>query len=161
RATAPGYLARRVSVVFSANVTLDLSLERIQPDRVATLTPPPAPARTSSALPPPARPAHVIAPAMRTNETASARPRDEFKLDQTTDAQGGVLPTGKAPRNPESPNPRCDSVAQSPVIARIIAINVQGSEAIIAIAAGAGSGVQNHWSATVLRGDTDEPLAGG
>src|SRR5262249_22759139 len=106
-------------------------------------------------------PAHVIAPAMRTNETASARPRDEFKLDQTTEARGGVLPTGKAPRNPESPNPSCDGVAQSPVIARIIAINVQGSEAIIGIAAGAGSGVQNHWSATVLRGDTDEPLAGG
>ena len=59
---------------------------------------------------------------------------------------------GPPPRVPAKP---------PPVIARIIAVSIQGSEMIITIAAGSNSGITKDWTAQVLRGDIDEPLPGG
>jgi hypothetical protein len=72
-----------------------------------------------------------------------------------------VFPPCKDPRNPDPANPNCDNAKVPPVIGRIIANNVQGSDVIITIGAGANSGVQKTWGAHVLRGDTNQPLAGG
>ena len=65
------------------------------------------------------------------------------------------------PKNPDPLNPNCDNIKVPPVIGRIVGNNVSGSDVIITIAAGTNSGVQKNWGATVLRGDTDQPLAGG
>jgi hypothetical protein len=65
------------------------------------------------------------------------------------------------PKNPDPANPNCDNIKVPPVIARIIGNNVSGSDVIITIGAGTNSGVQKNWGATVLRGDSDQPLAGG
>jgi hypothetical protein len=72
-----------------------------------------------------------------------------------------VFPPCKDPRNPDPANPNCDNIKIPPVIARIIGNNVQGSEVIITIGAGSNSGVQKNWGASVLRGESDQPLAGG
>ena len=72
-----------------------------------------------------------------------------------------VFPPCKDPRNPDPANPNCDNAKVPPVIGRIIGNNVQGSDVIITIGAGTNSGVQKTWGAHVLRGDTDQPLAGG
>jgi len=59
-------------------------------------------------------------------------------------------------------NSHCGSyIKLPPVIGRIIGNTVQGSDVIITIGAGTNSGVQKSWGAQVLRGDTDQPLAGG
>ena len=65
------------------------------------------------------------------------------------------------PKNPDPANPNCDNIKIPPVIGRIIGNNVSGSDVIITIGAGTNSGVQKNWGATVLRGDTDQSLAGG
>ncbi|HEX4421589.1 MAG TPA: hypothetical protein VH165_26920 [Kofleriaceae bacterium] len=65
------------------------------------------------------------------------------------------------PKNPDPANPNCDNIKIPPVIARIIGNNVQGSDVIITIGAGTNSGVGKNWNATVLRGDGEQPLAGG
>jgi hypothetical protein len=72
-----------------------------------------------------------------------------------------VFPACKDPKNPDPANPNCDNVKVPPVVARIIGNNVQGSEVIITIAAGSNSGVGKGWGAAVLRGESDQPLAGG
>jgi hypothetical protein len=72
-----------------------------------------------------------------------------------------VFPACKDPRNPDPANPNCDNVKVPPVIARIIGNNVQGQEVIITIAAGANSGVGKDWTGSVLRGESEQPLAGG
>jgi hypothetical protein len=53
------------------------------------------------------------------------------------------------------------SVRVPPVTARIIGNNVRGNEVLITIAAGMNAGVGKDWRGTVLRADTNEPLAGG
>jgi hypothetical protein len=65
------------------------------------------------------------------------------------------------PKNPDPNNPNCDNIKVPPVIGRIIGNNVQGSDVIITIGAGTNSGIQKGWGAVVLRGDSDQPLAGG
>jgi len=72
-----------------------------------------------------------------------------------------VFPACKDPRNPDPANPNCDNVKLPPIIGRIIGNTVQGSDLIITIGAGTNSGVQKSWGAHVLRGDSDQPLAGG
>lgn len=64
-------------------------------------------------------------------------------------------------KNPDPNNPNCDDAKAPPVKARIIGNSVQNGEVIITIGAGTNSGVQKDWTAQVLRGDTDTPLAGG
>ena len=65
------------------------------------------------------------------------------------------------PANPDPANPNCDGIKVPPAIGRIIAKSIQGNEVIITIGAGSAQGVQQNWVGTVLRGDTNEPLAGG
>ena len=72
-----------------------------------------------------------------------------------------VFPACKDPKNPDPANPNCDNIKIPPVIARIIGNNISGQDVIVTIAAGTNSGVQKSWGATVLRGDSDQPLAGG
>lgn len=72
-----------------------------------------------------------------------------------------VFPPCKDPKNPDPANPNCDNVKVPPVIGRIIGNNIQGSDVIVTIGVGTNSGVQKTWGATVLRGDSDQPLAGG
>jgi serine/threonine protein kinase len=70
RAGAPGYVAKSVSVAFNANVTLDISLERLPPP-----PPPPvaAPARVTQ-RPRPPEPARKVEPARPTEPTAQPAP---------------------------------------------------------------------------------------
>jgi hypothetical protein len=72
-----------------------------------------------------------------------------------------VFPACKDPKNPDPANPNCDNAKVPPVTARIIRNDVSGSDLIVTIGAGSDSGVQKTWGAHVLRGDTDQPLAGG
>jgi hypothetical protein len=72
-----------------------------------------------------------------------------------------VFPKCPDPAHPDPANPNCDGIKVPPVVGRIIGNNVSGSDVIITIGAGTNSGVQKNWGATVLRGDTDQPLAGG
>jgi hypothetical protein len=72
-----------------------------------------------------------------------------------------VFPACKDPKNPDPANPNCDNIKVPPVVARIIGNAVSGQDVIITIGAGSNSGVQKDWTATVLRGDTNQPLAGG
>ncbi|HEU4731089.1 MAG TPA: hypothetical protein VFT22_24515, partial [Kofleriaceae bacterium] len=72
-----------------------------------------------------------------------------------------VFPKCPDPAHPDPANPNCDNAKVPPVIGRIIGNNVSGSDVIITIGAGTNSGVQKNWGATVLRGDSDQPLAGG
>jgi hypothetical protein len=65
------------------------------------------------------------------------------------------------PKNPDPANPNCDNIKVPPVVGRIIGNNVSGSDVIITIGAGTNSGIQKNWAAHVLRGDSDQPLAGG
>jgi hypothetical protein len=67
----------------------------------------------------------------------------------------------KDPKNPDPANPKCDNAKVPPVIGRIINSSIQGGNVIVTIGAGANSGIQDKWRATVLRGDSNEPLAGG
>jgi serine/threonine protein kinase len=65
RATAPGYIAKSRAVVFNTNVTLDLSLERVEPPPVVIPSRPPVrvtvPARSAAQTRPP-EPAHAAEP---------------------------------------------------------------------------------------------------
>src|SRR5215475_5012682 len=47
-----------------------------------------------------------------------------------------------------------------PVIARVIATSLHGDELIITIAAGANSGIRPDWKAQLLRGESEDQLAG-
>jgi hypothetical protein len=82
-------------------------------------------------------------------------PRREVRSCKT------VFPKCPDPKNPDPANPNCDNVKIPPVIARIIGNKVSGSDVVITIGAGTNSGVQDKWRATVLRGDSDQPLTGG
>jgi hypothetical protein len=61
---------------------------------------------------------------------------------------------------PDPNNPRCDE-KRPPVIGRIIGNNLTGSDVIITIGVGTESGVGKDWTGKVMRGDSDQPLAGG
>jgi len=65
------------------------------------------------------------------------------------------------PRNPDPNNPNCDDIKIPPVVTRIINSQIQGSEVIVTIGAGQNSGVAPNWTAHVLSGGSDQPLAGG
>jgi hypothetical protein len=65
------------------------------------------------------------------------------------------------PANPDPANPNCDNIKIPPAVGKIIAKTIQGSEVIITIAAGSTQGVQPNWGGVVLRGTSDDPLAGG
>lgn len=67
-------------------------------------------------------------------------------------------PCDKANPNPE--NPKCNQKAD-PVVARVMATSVRGSEVVLTIGAGSAQGVQGGWKGQVLRGDSDTPLDGG
>jgi hypothetical protein len=72
-----------------------------------------------------------------------------------------VFPKCPDPRNPDPQNPNCDNVKIPPVIGRIINSSIQNGSVIVTIGAGTNSGIAPNWKATVLRGDSDQPLAGG
>jgi hypothetical protein len=72
-----------------------------------------------------------------------------------------VFPKCPDPRNPDPNNPNCDNARVPPVIGRIINSSIQGGNVIVTIGAGTNSGIATTWKATVLRGDSDQPLAGG
>jgi hypothetical protein len=72
-----------------------------------------------------------------------------------------VFPKCPDPRNPDPNNPNCDNAKIPPVIGRIINSSIQGGNVIVTIGAGTNSGIATTWKATVLRGDSDQPLAGG
>jgi len=72
-----------------------------------------------------------------------------------------VFPKCPDPAHPDPANPNCDGIKMPPVVGRIIQNNVSGGDVIITIGAGTNSGVQKTWGASVLRGDSDQPLAGG
>jgi hypothetical protein len=65
------------------------------------------------------------------------------------------------PRNPDPNNPNCDDIKIPPVLGRIIGTSIQGSEVIVTIGAGSNSGVAPNWTAHVLAGTSENPLAGG
>jgi hypothetical protein len=65
------------------------------------------------------------------------------------------------PKNPDQANPNCDNIKVPPVVNRIIAKTIQGSEVIITVGAGSNAGVAPNWSGTVLRGESEQPLTGG
>lgn len=64
-------------------------------------------------------------------------------------------------KSPDPQNPNCDDAKADPVTTRVLKNEVQGSDTIITIGAGSNSGIAKGWRATVLRGDTDQPLSGG
>jgi serine/threonine-protein kinase len=70
RAAAPGYVAKSVSVAFNANVTLDISLERLPPPPAP---PVPVPARVTQ-RPRQPEPARKVEPARATEATAQPAP---------------------------------------------------------------------------------------
>jgi serine/threonine-protein kinase len=70
RAAAPGYVAKSVSVAFNANVTLDISLERLPPPPAP---PVPVPARVTQ-RPRQPEPARKVEPARPTEATAQPAP---------------------------------------------------------------------------------------
>jgi len=63
--------------------------------------------------------------------------------------------------SPDPQNPNCDNIKADPVTARVLKKEVQGADLVITIGAGTNAGIGKGWRATVLRGDTDAPLAGG
>jgi hypothetical protein len=65
------------------------------------------------------------------------------------------------PKTPDPNNPNCDNIKVPPVVGRIIGNSVSGSDLIITIGQASAAGVTKAWSATVLKGDSDEPLRGG
>jgi hypothetical protein len=65
------------------------------------------------------------------------------------------------PRNPDLTNPNCIGIKIPPVVGRIIGSSIQGSEVIVTIGAGSNSGISPDWTAHVLSGNTNNPLAGG
>jgi hypothetical protein len=65
------------------------------------------------------------------------------------------------PRNPDPNNPNCDGIKIPPVIGRIINSSISGNEVIVTIGAGSNSGIGPDWTAHVLSGSGQNPLAGG
>ncbi len=65
------------------------------------------------------------------------------------------------PRQPDLSNPNCVGIKIPPVVGRIIGSSIQGSEVIITIGAGSNSGIAPDWTAHVLSGTGNNPLAGG
>lgn len=65
------------------------------------------------------------------------------------------------PRNPDPANPNCDDIKVPPVLGRVIGTSIQGSEVIVTIGAGSNSGIAPNWTAHILSGGSDQPLAGG
>jgi eukaryotic-like serine/threonine-protein kinase len=108
RATAPGYVAKSVQVAFNANVTLDLSLERVgtppaSPARpVARGTVRPQPGHPDPAHP--AEPAHAADPPSGRSPPADVPPANEAKPAGATpevDPAGGTKP--HRPIDPNNP----------------------------------------------------------
>lgn len=73
----------------------------------------------------------------------------------------GQFPKCPDVNNPDPANPNCDNAKAPPVTGRILKNEVSGSDLLITIAGGSNSGVKKGWTGTVLRGDSDDPLAGG
>jgi serine/threonine-protein kinase len=106
RAAAPGYVAKSVSVAFNANVTLDMSLERLAPP------PPPPPPVATPARPPqrprqpepprkadPPRPAEPAVRAPEPPPTQAPPPAQQPEL---------VKPAGEISPNPSKPRRTID-----------------------------------------------------
>src|SRR5512140_8635 len=72
-----------------------------------------------------------------------------------------VFPPCPDPKKPDPENPNCDNIKVPPVVGRIINSSIQSGVVVVTIGAGSNSGVGDKWRAVVLRGDTDQPLAGG
>jgi hypothetical protein len=110
RASAPGYVAKSVTVAFNANVTLDMSLERLAP---APPPPPPpaapvrAPQRGRQPDPPrkadPPRPAE---PAPRPPEPppVQAPPPPPQQQPELVKPAGEINPNPTKPRRPIDPS---------------------------------------------------------
>jgi len=58
-------------------------------------------------------------------------------------------------------NPNCDNAKADPVVARVLKQETSGADIIITVGAGSASGVDKGWRAQVLRGGSNDPLAGG
>jgi hypothetical protein len=65
------------------------------------------------------------------------------------------------PRNPDLSNPNCVGIKIPPVVGRIINSSISGNEVIVTIGAGSNSGIAADWTAHVLNGSSQNPLAGG
>jgi hypothetical protein len=105
RASAPGYVAKSVAVGFNANVTLDMSLERVAPPP----TPPaPPPRQVVQRRPPepqrrvePPRPAEPPRP---TEPPAETKPQAEIKPPPAPSSPEIDPRGGSKPRRPIDPN---------------------------------------------------------
>jgi hypothetical protein len=62
---------------------------------------------------------------------------------------------------PDPPDPSNPNCAPPMVIARVIKVEIVGSDTIVSIGTGTKAGVTKHWKAALLRGATDELLRGG
>jgi eukaryotic-like serine/threonine-protein kinase len=110
RATAPGYLTKSVAVPFNANVTLDLSLERVAPPAPtpARVAPRPPVRTPSTRTAPPTRVTQPARPEVRTPESG-AEPAEPSSRTEPG-AQKPSIPThidpagGNKPRRPIDPN---------------------------------------------------------
>jgi serine/threonine protein kinase len=103
RAAAPGYVAKSVSVAFNANVTLDMSLERLAPPPPPVATPARPPQRTRQPEPPhkpdPPRPAEPAVRAPEPPPTQAPPPPPQPEL---------VKPAGEISPNPTKPRRTID-----------------------------------------------------
>jgi hypothetical protein len=71
------------------------------------------------------------------------------------------FPACPDPKKPDPDNPNCDNIKIPPVMGRIINSSIQNGSVIVTIGAGTNSGIAPNWKASVMRGDSDQTLAGG
>jgi serine/threonine-protein kinase len=104
RAVAPGYIAKSVEVPFSANVTLDMSLERITPSRPVARVAPPVRTPAHPSEPHPADPAHPTDPSPVRQPPPDPGPVSDPKpagQPADVDPAGGIKP--RRPIDPNNP----------------------------------------------------------
>jgi hypothetical protein len=102
RAASPGYVAKSVSVAFNANVTLDISLERLPPPPPAQVA---APARPTQ-RPRPPEPAHKVEQTRPAEPTAQPPPPAPPPAPQPelVKPPGDIGPNPTKPRRPIDPS---------------------------------------------------------
>jgi hypothetical protein len=71
-----------------------------------------------------------------------------------------ICPPPGSPPDPSAPSD-CQPRPMPPVVGRILQVEPMGSDVVITIGVGSDQGITTHWRGTILRGDTDQPLAGG
>lgn len=76
-------------------------------------------------------------------------------------ALAGIPAIALAAPDPEAAAVPCQAAAPRSVEARVVGVQLQGDHAVVTLSAGSGHGVAREWSAVVLEGTTQQPLAGG